>query len=49
MKKNQTLHIKLTQEQKSKLQSKANELGITLSDFCRMVLLLAIKGSIKIQ
>jgi len=39
MNKNNKLHIPITTEEKVKLQRKADLVGLTLSSYCRLVLL----------
>ncbi len=41
MKKNTKLHIPISEEDKNKLQKKADELGLPLTNYCLMVLLSA--------
>lgn len=49
MKKNNKLHIGITSEDKKRLEKKADELGLTLTGYCLMILLNSLKGKIEIQ
>lgn len=41
MRKDNKIHIGFSTEQKLKLKAKAEELGMSLSDYCRLILLKA--------
>jgi hypothetical protein len=49
MKKNSKLHIPIETELKIKLENKARSLSISLSDFCRMVLINSLKAELIIN
>ena len=48
-KQNHELHIKVEREFKEELEAKANYLGISLSDFVRLVLANSLRGELVIH
>jgi len=49
MKKNNKLNVKIETELKTNLEIKSQSLGLSLSDFVRMVLINSLKGELIIQ
>jgi len=49
LKKNDKLHIPISTKDKERVIKKAGELGLSLSDYCRIVLLNSLGGEIIIR